>query len=265
MRKMSFGLLAGIFFVAGCATVPITGRRQLSLIPASTLLSVSVQSYDQLLKESKLSSDAQNTALVRAVGRNIGAAAEQFLRDNGLEGEIKNYQWDFNLIEDPKTVNAFCMPGGKVAVYTGILPLTQDANGLAVVVGHEVAHAIANHGNERMSQMLLVQLGGMTLEQALSEKPQQTQQLWMAAYGLGANVGILLPYSRGNELEADHIGLVLMARAGYDPGTAIPFWERMNAAGGAAPPEFLSTHPAPATRINDMKKYLPEAMKYYKK
>ncbi|MEK6635205.1 MAG: M48 family metallopeptidase, partial [Planctomycetota bacterium] len=170
----------------------------------------------------------------------------------------------FKLIQDDKTVNAFCMPGGKIAVYTGILPITQDENGLAVVLGHEVAHALANHGGERMSQLLLAQMGATTLSAALSQQPQQTRQLLLQVYGIGANVGVILPYSRNHELEADHIGLIIMARAGYDPRTAIPFWQRMNDKAGKRPPEFLSTHPAPIKRIEDIRNKIPEAMKYYK-
>lgn len=157
------------------------------------------------------------------------------------------------------------MPGGKIAVYTGILPATQDETGLAVVLGHEVAHAIANHGGERMSQQLLVQLGATGLSVALSQQPAQTQQILLQAYGAGTNIGFILPYSRSHELEADHIGLILMARAGYNPREAIPFWQRMSKMGGERPPEFLSTHPEPERRIEDIKKELPEAMKYYKK
>ena len=149
-------------------------------------------------------------------------------------------------------------------MYTGILPVTRDEDGLAVVMGHEVAHALANHGGERMSQLLIVQMGATSLSAALSGQPEQTRQLLMQAFGLGANVGVLLPYSRSHELEADHIGLILMARAGYDPRTAIPFWQRMNNLGGERPPEFLSTHPAPEKRIQDLQNELPEAMKYYK-
>ena len=157
------------------------------------------------------------------------------------------------------------MPGGKVVVYTGILPITKDENGLAVVLGHEIAHAVAKHGNERMSQGLIAQFGGMALSEAIKNKPAQTQQLWMAAFGLGAQVGVLLPFSRTQESEADHLGLIFMALAGYNPNGALDFWQRMSAQGGSTPPEFLSDHPANDTRINDIKKELPEAMKYYNK
>lgn len=265
MFKSKFSALALItILLIGCSTVPITGRKQLSIVPQNQLIASSIDSYKQLLSESKISQDAQKTQMVVDVGKKIAASAEQFMRENGMEKELQNYHWEFNLIQDDKTVNAFCMPGGKIAVYTGILPVTQDQNGLAVVLGHEVAHALANHGGERMSQLLIVQMGASSLAAALSSQPAQTKELMMQAYGAGANIGVLLPYSRSHELEADHIGLILMARAGYDPQTAIPFWERMNKQGGERPAEFLSTHPAPERRIQDIRKELPEAMKYYK-
>jgi predicted Zn-dependent protease len=202
--------------------------------------------------------------MVRSVGSRIAKATEELLRERRLESEIKQYKWEFNLIEDDKTVNAWCMPGGKVAVYTGLLPVAQNETGLAVVMGHEIAHAIAKHGNERVSQGLLQQMGGMALSVALSTNPSATNQIFMTAYGIGTTVGIMLPYSRTHESEADRIGLILMAKAGYDPREAIPFWQRMNEKGGGRAPEFLSTHPAPETRIKDIKSHIPEAMKHYK-
>ena len=265
MLKCRFSLwLAAIMFFVGCSTVPITGRRQISLVPQSQLIASSMDSYNQLLSQSKLSNDPQKTQMVVTVGNKIAKSAEQFMRENGMEKELQNYHWEFNLIEDDKTVNAFCMPGGKIAVYTGILPVTKEETGLAVVMGHEVAHALANHGGERMSQLLLRQMGATSLSVALSKQPAQTQELIMQAYGVGTEVGIMLPYSRSHELEADHIGLILMARAGYDPRAAIPFWQRMNESGGKRPPEFLSTHPAPEKRIEDIRNELPDALKYYK-
>jgi predicted Zn-dependent protease len=228
-------------------------------------MAMSLQEYSNVLKKSKLSQDQEMVAMVRRVGSAIARSAEAFLRDEGREAQIREYQWEFNLIEDDKVVNAWCMPGGKIAVYTGILPVTRDETGLAVVVGHEVAHALANHGNERMSQALLATVGAVTLSVALAEKPRQTRSLFLAAFGVGTSVGILLPYSRLHESEADRIGLMLTARAGYDPREAVPFWTRMNEKGGASPPEFLSTHPAPASRIENIRSHLPEAMKYYRK
>jgi predicted Zn-dependent protease len=225
---------------------------------------MAVQQYQNVLGESKLSKDQEKVRMVRSVGRRIARATEETLRERGLESEIKLYKWEFNLIEDDKTVNAWCMPGGKVAVYTGLLPVAQSEAGLAVVIGHEVAHAIAEHGNERVSQGLLQQMGGMALSAALSTSPSATNQLFMAAYGVGTTVGVMLPYSRTQESEADRIGLILMARAGYDPREAIPFWQRMNKSGGSRPPEFLSTHPAPETRVKQIEALLPEALKYYR-
>lgn len=262
VRFLAF-LISMMLFVS-CSTVPITGRKQISFIPQNQLITSSIDAYNQLLSQSKLSSDSAKKQMVAEVGAKIASSAEQFMRENGMEKEVETYHWEFNLIEDDKTVNAFCMPGGKIAVYTGILPVTQDENGLAVVMGHEVAHALANHGGERMSQVMLAQLGATSLSVALSSQPGLAKDLIMQAYGVGANVGVLLPYSRRHESEADHIGLILMARAGYDPRTAIPFWQRMGNLGGERPPEFLSTHPAPEKRVEDIRNELPEALKYYK-
>jgi predicted Zn-dependent protease len=246
-----------------CSSVPITGRQQLNIIPDSEIMSMSYQQYDQFLKENKISTDAQKTAQVKKAGVGIQKAVEAYFREKGLSEELEGYSWEFNLVESDQ-VNAWCMPGGKVVFYTGILPLCQDETGIAVVMGHEVAHAVAEHGAERMSHGLLAQLGGVALSVALKDKPQQTQQLWMGAYGLGAQFGVMLPFSRSHESEADHLGLIFMAMAGYDPNAAVSFWQRMAAQGGQKPPEFMSTHPSDETRISDIKKHLPEAMKYYK-
>jgi predicted Zn-dependent protease len=253
------------FLLASCATVPLTGRKSLSLIPDSELLSLSNDQYATVLKESKLSTNRQEVEMVTRVGKRIATAAEEFLKESGAGDKIKNYSWEFNVIKDDKTANAWCMPGGKVAVYTGILPFTKNEAGLAVVLGHEVAHAIAEHGNERMSEALVAQLGGAALAVALAKQPEETTQLFMAAYGVAANVGVLLPYSRLHESEADRIGLTLMAKAGYDPHEAVRFWQTMSAQGGSRPPTLLSTHPAPESRIEKIKSYIPEAMRYYKK
>ena len=248
-----------------CSTVPITGRKQLDLIPTSQMQSMSYQEYGEFIKTAKLSKDQNGIALVRRTGTNIQAAVEQYFAQNKMSKELNGYSWEFNLVDDPQ-VNAWCMPGGKVVVYTGILTLTQDETGLAVVMGHEIAHAIARHGDERMSQGLITQLGGMALQKAIESKPAATQQLFMTAFGLGAQLGVLLPYSRLHESEADHLGLVFMAMAGYDPNQAVPFWQRMSdLSKGQKPPEFLSTHPSDETRIKDIQKALPEALKYYKK
>jgi predicted Zn-dependent protease len=254
-----------LFWLAACTTVPITQRQSLHLVPDSELLALSLQQYNEVLKKSNLSTDRKKVGMVRKVGNRIARAAETFLTEAGLGSTLQNYSWQFNLIEDEKMVNAWVMPGGKAAVYTGIMAYTRDENGLAVVLGHEVAHAVAGHGNERLSQALLAQMGGTALSVALSSQPNETRALAMAAYGAGATVGVLLPYSRLHESEADHIGLILMARAGYDPRVAVPFWKRMNQAPGSRPPEFLSTHPAPDTRIENIKAHIPEAMPYYQK
>jgi predicted Zn-dependent protease len=259
-----FGIVLLAALLWGCAEVPITGRQSLHLVPESELLTLSLQQYNEVLQKSKLSTDNQKVAMVRRVGNRVAKAAESFLAESGHQDLIKDFQWQFNLIEDDKTANAWVMPGGKAAVYTGILPFTKDETGLAVVLGHEVGHALANHGNERMSQELLANMGGTALSVALSSQPQMTQELAMAAFGAGASIGVLLPYSRLQESEADHIGLILMARAGYDPREAVPFWQRMNASPGSRPPELLSTHPAPETRIADIKALIPEAMAYYR-
>ncbi len=267
MRQKTFFritiLSLALALLVSCAMVPITGRRQISLVSMDELTSMSFSQYTELMKKSKISTDKTSTTMVRRVGTRIAASAEQFLRDNGLESEISNYQWEFNVIADTATVNAFCMPGGKVAVYTGILPVTKTETGLAVVIGHEVAHALANHGGERLSQSLLQQLGGQTLAIALQNNSEATKNLALQAYGIGTELGVMLPYSRLHESEADHIGLILMARAGYDPREAIPFWQRMSQVGGAKPPEILSSHPADETRINSIRELLPEALKYY--
>lgn len=249
--------------LTACAEVPITHRQSLQLLPESELVSLSLREYDQVLRKSRLSGDRRQVQMVRRVGWKIAKAAEVFLAESGRQSQIRNLRWEFNLIENDKAANAWVMPGGKAAVYTGILPYAKDENGLAVILGHEIGHAIAGHGNERMSQALLSQMGGVALSVALSENSSHTRNLFMQAYGAGATIGFLLPYGRLHESEADRIGLALMARAGYDPREAIPFWQRMNRKAGRRPPEFLSTHPAPATRIANIKKYIPEAMRYY--
>jgi predicted Zn-dependent protease len=227
------------------------------------MLSMSLQQYDQFLKENKVSANKEQTATVKRVGGRIQGAVERYFASSGLQGELANYKWEFNLVED-KQVNAWCMPGGKVVVYTGLMPVAKDEAGLAVVMGHEIAHAIAEHGNERMSQGLLTQLGGVALSTALSTKSAETQQLWMSVYGVGAQYGAILPYGRMQESEADHLGLVFMTMAGYDPNVAISFWERMSAQkGGQAPPEFLSTHPSDATRIANIRKLIPDVQRNF--
>jgi len=257
--------LAVLLLLTACSTVPITGRSQLNLIPGSSMTSMSLQQYDTFLKEHKLSTNRAQTDMVKRVGARIQDAVERFFASQGMGSRLAGYKWEFNLVED-KQVNAWCMPGGKVVVYSGLLPLTKGDAGLAVVVGHEIAHAVAQHGNERMSQELLTQFGGAALGEALAARPEATKQLWMTMYGAGVQYGALMPYSRLQESEADRLGLVFMAMAGYDPQEAVPFWQRMAAQkGGQSPPEFLSTHPSDATRIDNIRRLIPEAEQYYAK
>jgi metalloendopeptidase OMA1, mitochondrial len=254
--RILLGLLLGLSVVA-CETVPITGRSQLVLIPEGTEVKMGLDSYQQILGKSKVSNDAQLNEQVTRVGRRIATATER-----------NDYQWEFKVIEDQQ-VNAFCLPGGKVAVYTGMFPVARDDAGLAAVLGHEVAHAIARHGGERMSQQLAVE--GVTLAGAqtlLSGSDPRFVQLAAAALGGVATVGVLLPFSRAQESEADHLGLIYMAKAGYDPHASRDLWKRMaeRSSGQSDSPlsAFLSTHPLPATRITQIEGWIPEAMKYYK-
>ncbi|GAB5538938.1 MAG: M48 family metallopeptidase [Salibacteraceae bacterium] len=223
---------------------------------------MSLTQYDAFLKENEQVTGTSDAQMVKTVGNKIAAAVESYLKKHGQGKRVKDFDWDFNLVND-NTVNAWCMPGGKVVFYTGILPITKDENGLAVVMGHEIAHAIARHGNERMSQGLALQGGGIALGVALSDKPELTQTIFQQAYGLGGQLG-MLKYSRMHESESDKMGLVFMAMAGYDPREAPEFWKRMKAQGGAKPPEFLSTHPHDDTRIKDLNEFMPQAMKHYK-
>ncbi|MEQ8364913.1 MAG: M48 family metallopeptidase [Cyclobacteriaceae bacterium] len=261
----SIFLITSFLFLYACATVPVTGRRQMSLISSAEINQMSSDQYQQVLRESKLSSNQEQVAMVKRVGNNIKTAVEQYMASKGASAELAGFNWEFNLIQDDETVNAWCMPGGKVAFYTAIMPICQDELGVAVVMGHEVAHAIANHGRERMSQGLLAQFGLGTLSAAMGQNPTATQSIFMQAVGVGTNVG-MLKFSRSHESEADHIGLIFMSMAGYDPSAAPKFWERMaTMSGGQSPPEFLSTHPSHDTRIKDLEGWIPEAMQYYKK
>ncbi len=262
MIALVTGSLLMALLVVACATVPLTGRRQLSLIPDSQMNALSFQQYDEVLAASQLSTDARQTAMIQRVGEGIQHAVEQYMAQNGLSAILEGYEWEFHLIESDQ-VNAWCMPGGKVAFYTGILPVCQDEAGVAVVMGHEVAHAIAKHGAERMSHGMIAQLGGMALNEAIKDKPEQTQALYMSAFAIGAQYGAMLPFSRQHESEADHMGLIFMAMAGYDPRVAPVFWERMAALGGQKPPEWMSTHPSDATRVQQLNEWMPEALQYY--
>lgn len=247
---------------SSCGSVPVTGRKQLNLVSNQEVLTLSLQQYQQFIKSAPISTDKKNTALVQKVGRNIANAVETYLKNNGYADELSSYAWEFNLVKSAD-VNAFCMPGGKIVVYEGILPYTQDETGLAVVLGHEVAHAVAKHANERMSQQMMTEYGTAAIGTALGGTSAGVQQAAAAAIGLGSQYGILLPYSRKQELEADKLGLIFMAMAGYNPSQAAAFWTRMSQQGSSTP-EFMSTHPSDNTRIQQIEKDLPEAMKYYK-
>jgi predicted Zn-dependent protease len=248
--------------ILSCSKVPITGRKQLKLLPNSMLLEMGQTSYSSFLKENPaVNPPTRASAEVTAVGIRISQAVEKYLKDNGLSKKTEGYKWEFNVVDSPE-INAWCMPGGKVVVYTGILPLTKDDAGLAVVMGHEIAHAIADHGNERMSQQLSIQAAGIGLDVFMQQKPQQTRDIFMTAYGVGSQLG-MLGYSRTHELEADKLGLVFMAMAGYEPERAVSFWKEMSKAGGNKPPEILSTHPSDERRITQIQAFLPEARKYY--
>jgi predicted Zn-dependent protease len=262
MKRNLRRLLVVALIAAGCSTVPVTGRKQLNLVSNEDVLTASFQQYDEYIRTAPVSKDNRNTELVIKVGKRIAAAVEQYMKNNGMEDQIKEYQWEFHLVADA-TPNAFCMPGGKIVVYEGILPYTQDETGLAVVLGHEVAHAVAKHSNERMSQQMVVAMGGEAVNVAISKKSDLVKQLAPTVYGLGAQYAVMLPYSRAHESEADHMGLIFMAMAGYDPAQAEGFWRRMSASGSKTP-EFLSTHPSDDTRVSKIRGWLPEAKKYYK-
>ncbi|MDV5120838.1 MAG: M48 family metallopeptidase [Candidatus Scalindua sp.] len=251
-----------LFLSLSCTTVPITGRKQFIILPDYAMLSMSLQQYNEFLKTNKISSNQEQTQMVKKVGRKIQMAVEQYFTDKNMSYTLRDYKWEFNLIESEEK-NAWAMPGGKVVVYEGLLPITRDEAGLAVVMGHEIAHAIAKHGNERMSQGLIVQMGGMALTKAMAEKPEKTRRLWMTAFGVGAQFGVMLPFSRYQESEADHLGLVFMAKAGYDPNEAVEVWKRMaQMKEGQTPPEFLSTHPSDETRIRKIKETIPKVEQY---
>ena len=260
MKKGIFTLLVISLFYQ-CATVPITGRRQLILLPSSQMRSMSFAQYSQVKTESKLLPDSDpRTVMVKKVGDKISNAVNSFMAQNGMKDRLQEFEWEFN-VTDENIVNAWCMPGGKVMFYTGILPVCDGEEGMAVVMGHEIAHAIARHGNERMSQQMALQGVGTGLAVMMNEKPQEAQALFMTAFGVGSQFG-MLAFSRSNESEADKLGLVFMTMAGYNPSSAIDFWSRMAAEKqGAAPPEFLSTHPSDERRIEDIKAFIPEAQK----
>lgn len=249
-----------------CSQNALTGKSQLTLLPESQLQEMANQQYAQFLSTNKVVAKTGNkdAEMVQRVGRRITTAVEAYYRDHGITDKLQGYNWEYNLVDDP-SVNAWCMPGGKIVVYTGLLPISQNEAALAVVMGHEVSHALLQHGNQRMSQEMGAQAVQTGLAVALSSKPAETQNLFMSAFGLGAQVGVLLPFSRKQELEADKWGLIMAASAGYNPQEAIALWQRMEKAGnGQKPPEFLSTHPSEGSRIAQLQELMPEALKYYK-
>ena len=252
-------------FLVQCKTVPITGRKQLALIPQGQLLALSFDQYTQMVRDAPRSTNQKWTGMVNNSGSRIKTAVKDYMVQNKMGDRLNGYEWEAVLLADP-TVNAWAMPGGKIAFYEGIMPVCLDETGVAVVMGHEVAHVIANHGNERMTQGLLQQLGGIGLQVALRDKPAETQALFLGAYGAASSLGVMLPFSRAHEREADRLGLIFMAMAGYDPREAPRFWERMVAnSQGGSPPAFLSTHPSYGTRIENLNEFMPEALKYYNK
>ena len=263
MNKLMFLAVVLIaFFLQSCSTVAVTGRNQLNLVNDSEVLTASLTQYNDYMKTAKKSTNKTKTEQVVRVGKKIATATENYLRNNGLESEISNYSWEFNLVQSDE-VNAFCMPGGKIVVYEGIMNLISSDDELAVIVGHEVAHAVAKHSNERMSQQVLAEYGSQALATALSNKSALTQKVASTVYGLGAQYGVMLPFSRKHESEADYMGLVFMELAGYKLEAAVSFWNKMAAQSSGKTPEFLSTHPSDERRVNDINKSIPEVRQKY--
>ncbi|MDZ4810884.1 MAG: M48 family metallopeptidase [Bacteroidota bacterium] len=260
----SFFILSSLFIA--CSNNALTGKKQLTLLPESELQTMAIGEYQTFLSSNKVISASNNrdAEMVKRVGNRIVKAVETYYADKGMSDKLAGFKWETNLVED-KNVNAWCMPGGKIVVYTGILPVTQNEAALAAVMGHEVSHALLQHGNQRMSQGLLATVGQVALAVAVANKPQETQNLFLGAYGAGAQLGILLPFSRKHELEADRYGLIWTAMAGYNPQEAIGLWERMEKlSNGQKPPEFLSSHPTEGRRIQQLQQFMPEALTYYK-
>lgn len=265
MERKKIIWAALIVIAAACSAVPLTGRKQFTAIPSSQMNALSKDSYNEVIKESKLSTNQNYISTVNSVGQNISTAVVEFMRANKMSEVISGYSWEYRVLESDQ-INAWCMPGGKIAFYEGIMPICADDNGVAVVMSHEIAHAIAKHGNERLSQQLAIQLGGMALAEALSKEKETTQQLALLAFGVGSQLGVVLPYSRTHEKEADKLGLYFMAMAGYNPNEAVAFWKRMaEKSRGQEPPQFLSTHPNTEERIIALQKNMNNAMKYYNK
>jgi predicted Zn-dependent protease len=259
--KYFLTMVITVFLMQGCGSVPITGRRQLMLVSDQEVISLSLQQYQDYIRTATTITDTPEAQMVQRVGMRIAKAVETFLKNNGASSEIQNYAWEFKLVKD-NSINAFAMPGGKVVVYSGLLPVTQNEASLAVVIGHEIGHVVAKHAHERISQQLALQAGSELAGELLGGVA--ATQIGQTVFGLGAQMGVMLPYARKQEYEADELGLIFMAMAGYDPQVAIPFWTRMaQSSQGGKIPEFLSTHPTDAKRISNMEKILPEALKYY--
>jgi predicted Zn-dependent protease len=264
LKLFSVSCLCVVLLIA-CHRNAITGRTQLSLVSEAEVQTMAKTEYQTFLTQNKIvaGKTSKDAEMVARVGNRIATAITKYYTEQGLSQELEGYKWEYNLVES-KEVNAWCMPGGKIVVYTGLLPVTQNEAALAVVMGHEIAHALARHGNERMSEGLLQQLGGVALSAAVSSKPKETQDIFLNAYGIGSQVGVALPHSRKQELEADKFGLRFAALAGYNVREAIPLWERMSKLGaGQKPPQFLSTHPAEATRIEELNKIMEETIANY--
>ena len=261
--KKQLTLILFVLFIFSCNTNPFTGKKTLALVPNSEILPMSFQQYKEFLSEHQVINNTADAKMIKMVGRKISMAAKRYLTANGYAEYLKDYRWEYNLVKDP-AVNAWCMPGGKIVFYTGILPITEGEAGVAAVMGHEVAHALANHGQQRMSASQLQAIGAVAGNIAFMDDPKN-QKIFNSAYGVGSHVGVMLPFSRGHETEADKIGLTLMAIAGYEPLEAANLWIRMKKAGGQAPPEFLSTHPSNQTRIDNIKSWVPEAKAEAKK
>ncbi len=262
MKKIIAMLAVAAMLLTSCGSVPITGRKQLNLVSDSEVLQASLQQYTSFMQTATISTQKTQSAQVTRVGQRIAQATEAYLRAAGLESELQNFAWEFNLVKSDD-VNAWCMPGGKIVVYEGIMNLVSSDDELAVVIGHEVAHAVAKHSNERMSQQVLAQYGASAIGIFTSGKSAATQQIAQQVYGLGAQYGVMQPFSRKHESEADKMGLVLMTIAGYNPDVAVTFWQKMAATSSQEPPEFMSSHPSHATRIADIQKWLPEVKKQY--
>lgn len=262
MKKLFFALMTAALLLSSCGSVPITGRRQLNLVSDQEILSSSLSQYSSYMQGAKMSGNTTQSAMVTRVGKKIAAATESYLKANGLADEVKNFSWEFNLVQDNQ-LNAFCMPGGKIVVYEGLMKIISSDDELAVVLGHEVAHAVAKHSNERMSQQLVAQYGAQVLGGMLSNKSAAVQTIAGQVYGIGAQYGMMLPFSRKHESEADYMGLILMTIAGYNPDVAVGFWQKMSGGGQSATPEFMSTHPSDKTRISDIQKSLPDIKKKY--